>query len=164
MLGYFKDFIVNIFFIFSPLVFYPYIYRTKSNILLFRFLLYILFSFALIATMSFPISINGLIYDFRSIPLAVGSLYGGIPILILLYVTIILYRYCMGSPHDLIYAFSLIPSLIIVMYSLRLYPSLRLYQKIILSIILSSIIKLSILHNSVFDLKREKTNNLRAIA
>jgi two-component system sporulation sensor kinase B len=142
MLSYFKDFIVNIFFIFSPLVFYPYIHRTKSNILLYRFLLYILFSFALIATMSFPISLNGLIYDFRSIPLAIGSLYGGIPILLLLYVTLLLYRHCMGSPNEWIYAISLIPSLIIVIFSLRHYHSLKLYQKIILSVILCSVIKL----------------------
>jgi two-component system sporulation sensor kinase B len=142
MLSYFKDFIVNIFFIFSPLVFYPYIHRAKSNILLYRFLLYILFSFALIVTMSFPISINGLIYDFRSTPLVIGSLYGGIPILILLYFTLILYRYFMGSPNELIYAFSIIPSLIIVIFSIRNYNYLKLYQKIILSIILSSIIKL----------------------
>jgi two-component system sporulation sensor kinase B len=142
MLSYFKDFIVNIFFIFSPLVFYPYIYRTKSNILLYRFLLYILFSFALIVTMSFPINLNGLTYDFRAIPLAIGSLYGGIPVLILLYLTLILYRYLMGSPNELIYAISIIPSLIIVIFSLRNYNSLKLYQKIILSVILSTIIKL----------------------
>jgi two-component system sporulation sensor kinase B len=142
MLSYFKDFIVNIFFIFSPLVFYPYIYRTKSNILLYRFLLYILFSFAIIVTMSFPINLNGLTYDFRAIPLAIGSLYGGIPVLILLYLTLILYRYLMGSPNELIYAMSLIPSLIVVIFFLRNYSSLKLYQKIILSVILSAIIKL----------------------
>jgi two-component system sporulation sensor kinase B len=142
MLIYFKDFIVNIFFIFSPLVFYPYIHRTKSNILLYRFLLYILFSFALIVTMSFPISLNGLIYDFRSIPLAIGSLYGGIPTLILLYLTLILYRNFMGNPHELIYAISIIPSLMIVIFSLRIYNSLKLYQKIVLSVFLCTIIKL----------------------
>jgi two-component system sporulation sensor kinase B len=142
MLSNFQDFIVNIFFIFSPLVFYPYIHRTKSNILLYRFLLYILFSFALIATMSFPIFLNGLIYDFLSIPLAIGSLYGGIPILISLYLTLVLYRSFMGNPHDLIYAFSIIPSLIIVIFSLRHYNSLKLYQKIILTVILCTIIKL----------------------
>jgi two-component system sporulation sensor kinase B len=142
MLSYFKDFIVNIFFIFSPLVFYPYIYRTKSNILLYRFLLYVLFSFALIVTMSFPTYLNGLSYDFRSIPLVIGSLYGGIPLLILLYLTLILYRYLMGSPNELIYAISLIPSLIVVIFSLRHYNSLKLFQKIILSVFLSTIIKL----------------------
>ncbi|NRF95552.1 hypothetical protein HQN89_32450 [Paenibacillus frigoriresistens] len=45
-------------------------------------LLYILFSFAQIVTMSIPINLDGLIYDFRSIPLAIGSLYGGINFLI----------------------------------------------------------------------------------
>ena len=69
MIGYFKDLILNIFIIFTPLVFYPYIHKTKSRILLYRFLLYILFSIAIISTMSVPIHLNGLIYDFRSIPI-----------------------------------------------------------------------------------------------
>jgi two-component system sporulation sensor kinase B len=92
--------------------------------------------------MSFPTYLNGLSYDFRSIPLVIGSLYGGIPLLILLYLTLILYRYLMGSPNELIYAISLIPSLIIVIFSLRHYNSLKLFQKIILSVFLSTIIKL----------------------
>jgi two-component system sporulation sensor kinase B len=92
--------------------------------------------------MSFPINLDGLIYDFRSIPLVLGSLYGGIPVLILLYLTLILYRSFMGSPNEWIYALSIIPSLIVVVFSLRLYHSSRLYRKIILSVIFITIIKL----------------------
>jgi two-component system sporulation sensor kinase B len=142
MISYFKDFLLNIFIIFSPLVFYPYIHKTKSKALLYRFLLYILFSFAIIITMSFPIKLNGLIYDFRSIPLAIGSLYGGIQVSILLYLTLILYRYFMGSPYNLLYVISIIPSFIMVIFILRRYSFIKLYQKIILSVILCTVIKL----------------------
>jgi two-component system sporulation sensor kinase B len=92
--------------------------------------------------MSFPINFDGLIYDFRSIPLVIGSLYGGIPVLILLYLTLILYRSFMGSPHEWIYAFSIIPSLILVVVSLRFYNSSRLSRKIVISVILITLIKL----------------------
>jgi two-component system sporulation sensor kinase B len=142
MLSYFKDFLINIFFILSPLVFYPYIYKIKSRTLLYRFYLYILFSFAILIIMSFPIQINGVIYDFRSIPLTVGSLYGGIQVSILLFLTVALYRCFLGSPHEFLYAISLIPSLVMVIYSLRRYSLLKLHQKVILSVILCTFIKL----------------------
>jgi two-component system sporulation sensor kinase B len=142
MLSYFKDFIVNIFFIFSPLAFYPYIYKTKNNILLYRFLLYILFAAGLVITISFPISLNGLLYDFRSICLAVGSLYGGVQVSVLLYLTLTLYHYSMGSPHDLLYALSSLPSFALVILCLRKYRNLSLCRKIIVSVLLCTVIKL----------------------
>ncbi len=142
MIHYFKDILLNIFIIFSPLVCYPYIYKTKNRTGLYRFLLYILFSFSLIVTMSFPISLNGIIYDFRSIPLAIGSLYGGIHVSVLLYSTLILYRYVLGNAHNLLYAVSILPSLALVIYSLKRYDTLKLPQKIELSVLLCSLIKL----------------------
>lgn len=142
MISYFKDFLLNIFIIFSPLFFYPYIYRTKSNPLLNSAILYILFSIALILTMSFPVSLNGLTYDFRSIPLVIGSLYGGPRVSLLLFITLILNRHLMGSPHNLIYAISLLPNYIMVLLLKRGYGSLKLYQKIVVAIVLCTSIKL----------------------
>lgn len=75
MINYHKDFLLNIFFIFFPLVFYPYTLKARSNLLLHRFLLYILFAVPLLSTMSFPLKLNGLIYDLRSIPLTIGFFY-----------------------------------------------------------------------------------------
>ncbi|MED4599558.1 ATP-binding protein [Paenibacillus validus] len=143
MIAYFKDFLLNIFIIFSPLVFYPYIYKTKSRILLYRLLLYILFAFALVVTMSFPINLNGLNYDFRSIPLAVGALYGGTQVSLLLYATLILYRYLAGYPYNLFYAIALLPSFIVIVFSLRKYAYLKLSHKIIAAVLLCTLIKLT---------------------
>ena len=144
MVAYFKDFLLNIFLVFSPLVFYPYVYRTKNNDIVYRLLLFILFSFALTTTMLFPINLNGLIYDFRSIPMIIGSLYGGPVVSILLHGTLVLYRYFLGNPNNLFYALSVLPSLFIVLFATRRYGTLKLYQKILLSIILCTLMKLSI--------------------
>lgn len=141
MVVYFKDFLLNIFFIFSPLVFYPYVYKFKNKILLYYFLLFILFSLILIIIMSLPININGLIYDFRSIPVIIGSLYGGTLVSILLYCTLVLYRYILENPNNLIYAISILPSLLIVLFALRRYSTLKVYQKIIVSVILCTLMK-----------------------
>lgn len=142
MVAHYKDFLLNVFLIFSPLVFYPYIYRMKSRTTLYRSLLYILFAVALITTMSFPINIYGLTYDFRTIPLVLGSLYGGMPVAALLYATLLLYRSVLGSPNELYYILSILPSLIIVYATIRRFGSLKLVHKIIAAVALSSLIKL----------------------
>ncbi|MFD0682434.1 MULTISPECIES: ATP-binding protein [unclassified Paenibacillus] len=142
MLSYFKDFIVNIFFIFSPLVFYPYIYRTKSRVPLYKFLLYILFSVALVITMSFPLNINGMVYDFRSIPIVLGALYGGLEVSILLFVTLITYRHLLGSPVNLLYSVASVPSFTMIAVSYKKFVNLKLYQKIAAAVILCTFFKL----------------------
>lgn len=141
-MGYLKDLLLNIFIICSPLVFYPYIHKVKNNTKLFRLLLYVLFAIAIITTMSFPINLNGLLYDFRSIPLAIGSLFGGIQVSILLYATLLLYRYFIGSPNDWIYVFSLVPSFMVFLYIYKRYSALTLTRKISVAIIYCTLIKL----------------------
>jgi two-component system sporulation sensor kinase B len=128
--------------IFSPLVFYPYVYKTRSKTLLYSFLLYILFSLALITTMSFPINLNGLIYDFRSVPVIIGSLYGGPIVSILLFCTLVLYRYILGNPNNLFYIISILPIILIVNFALRRFSPTKVYQKIIVAISLCTLMKL----------------------
>jgi len=142
VLEYFKDFLLNIFIIFSPLAFYPYIYKAKSKPLLYRFLMYIFFALAIITTMSFPVTINGLLYDFRSIPLALGSLYGGVQVSILLYLTLMLYRCFLGNPHVWIYMLAVLPGFIIFLFLYKSFQSLKLVQKIAVAFLLCSLIKL----------------------
>ncbi|WP_231506192.1 ATP-binding protein [Paenibacillus sp. UNC451MF] len=139
---YFKDYLLNLFFIFSPLVLYPYIYKTKKKPLLYRFLIYTLFACALIVTMSFPTHLDGLLFDFRSIPLTLGSLYGGIPVSIILYITLMLYRLITGNPNNLIYIVSLAPSFVILLYYIKRYPTFKLRQKVLSAVLLCTLIKL----------------------
>lgn len=143
MVDFYKDIILNIVIIFSPLALYPYIQqKTKNRIALNRSLMYILFAAALVTTMSFPINLNGLIYDFRLIPLTIGSLYGGWQVSILLYVTLITYRYLIGSPNDIYYLLSLLPSIVFLILFLKKFDYLRLIQKIIFSILVCTLIKM----------------------
>jgi len=141
MIIYFKDFILNMFFVCVPLFFYPYIQKVKGNLYLHRFFLFILFAFGLVLTMLFPLDLGGLIYDFRSIPLTLGALYGGVPVASLLFLTLINVRFHIG-PNGLLYALSVVPAYTLVIFARRKYEALPLYQKIALSIALCSLIKL----------------------
>jgi two-component system sporulation sensor kinase B len=137
-----KDFLLNILFIFFPLIFYPYVHKFKPNFRIYRFLLYLLFSLSLIISMSFPVNVNGVVYDLRSVPLALGSLYGGPEVGFCLFFTAIFYRYAMEYPNPLLYAFSLLPSLVMVMLCYRKFSSITVYKKIALSVVVCTLIKL----------------------
>ncbi|WP_209123308.1 ATP-binding protein [Alkalihalobacillus sp. BA299] len=142
MVVYLKDFLLNIFIILSPLVFYPYIHKLKNKTFLYRTMLGMLFSVILILIMSLPININGLIYDFRSIPVIIGSLYGGSIVSIFLFITLITYRFILGNPNNLVYAISLLPSLFLILFTLSKYGYLKVYQKVALAVVLSILMKM----------------------
>lgn len=142
MLLYLKDFLLNICVIFSPLVFYPYVKRTQNHVILYKSLLYLLFSLAIITTMLFPLSVNGLTHDFRSIPLVVGSLYGGPIVSLLLFGTLVLWRYLLGNANQLFYIVSLLPSVFIVLLAIRSFSFLKVYQKMMVAVTLCWLMKL----------------------
>ncbi|MBE4908478.1 ATP-binding protein [Bacillus luteolus] len=142
MVTIFKDFILNIFFIFSPLIFYPYIYKIKHRVFLYRFLLTILFSVILIIVMTLPINVNGLTYDFRSIAVIVGSLYGGPVVSVVLFGVLIIYRFILGNANTFLYAISLIPTIFIVFLTLKRFNSIKIYQKIIMAVVLCTLMKI----------------------
>ncbi|RJE84347.1 hypothetical protein D3P07_23575 [Paenibacillus sp. 1011MAR3C5] len=137
-----KDFLLNVLIISSPFVLYPYLYRLKNRLLYYRFLMFFIFALALIVTMCFPVKISGFNYDFRSIPLTIGSLYGGGVIALLLYGTLIATRYLLGSPDNLIYAISILPTYLIVYIAIRRFQHASLAWKIAWAVILSILIKL----------------------
>ena len=142
MVANLKDFMLTIFFVFLPLVFYPYIYKFKSNEHLFRILLTILFSIILVTIMSFPINVGGVIYDFRSIPVVVGSLYGGPVVSVFLFFILVTYRWIFGNPHMLLYIFSIIPAFLLIFLTFRKYTPLRSAHKVTIAVILSTLMKL----------------------
>ncbi|MDR6879753.1 LytS/YhcK type 5TM receptor domain-containing protein [Bacillus sp. 3255] len=100
MINFFKDFLLNIFFIFSPLTVYPYLYRSQRDVFKYRVVIALFFTLAIAASMLFPVNFNGLVYDFRSIPLLIGSLYGGIYVSMVLYAATIVCRVIIGSPYN----------------------------------------------------------------
>ncbi|RNB87221.1 hypothetical protein EDM56_16220 [Brevibacillus fluminis] len=142
MIVYFKDFLLNTFIIFSPLVFYPFIYQTKERPRLYRFLVGCMFSVAIVVTMSFPLIVKGVTYDFRSIPLTVGCLYGGPITSAILYFIVTCYRCVLGQPSNLLYALALLPSLVIVQLLWKKYQTSKPYQKIVIAVFLCTTMKL----------------------
>jgi two-component system sporulation sensor kinase B len=81
-------------------------------------------------------------YDFRSVPVIIGALYGGPIVSILLFCTLVLYRYILANPNNLLYCISILPILLIVNFALRRFSPLKVYQKIIVSVILCTFMKL----------------------
>lgn len=93
--------------------------------------------------MSFPVKVNEVTYDFRSVPLAIASLYGGPVVSILLYLTLLIYRFLLGNPNNVLYAVSILPSFAFVLLLYKNYPYQKLYQKIAVAILLCTAIKLT---------------------
>lgn len=105
--------------------------------------MYVLFATALLLSMSFPVKVNEVTYDFRSVPLAIASLYGGPVVSILLYLTLLIYRFLLGNPNNVLYALSILPSFAFVLLLYKNYPYQKLYQKIAVAILLCTAIKLT---------------------
>lgn len=128
-----EDFLLNIISILFPIVFYPYLFKNENNTWLNRTFVYVFFALALILTMSFPVEINQMIYDFRSLPLTIGSLYGGPVVAALLFGTASLYRYLMGVPNSFLYAVSMFSSLAVAYYIVKHFFSFGLWKRIIMA-------------------------------
>lgn len=142
MVVYLKDFLLTIFFIFLPLVLYPYVYKFKNREVFYRTLLTVLFSLILLIVMSLPINIGGLIYDFRSVPVIVGSLYGGPIASVVLFCILVIYRWILGNPNMPLYIVSIVPAFLLVLLTLRKYNPLKRGKKVIIAIILCTLMKL----------------------
>ncbi|CAG7652216.1 ATP-binding protein [Paenibacillus allorhizosphaerae] len=140
MISILKDYLLNIFIIFSPLVVFPYIYRFQYS-KYYRVILCVLFSLSIMVTMSFAVSINGLSHDFRAIPLTVGSLYGGPQVSVVLYLALILYRLLMGNVNGLYHVISMLPTFLLFVFLFRMYARLSLTKKIICAILVSALVK-----------------------
>ncbi|MFD0589611.1 ATP-binding protein [Paenibacillus sp. GCM10027627] len=137
-----EDFLLNMLIISSPFMLYPYIRKVKNKYVPFRVLLYLLCATAIIVTMCFPVYFNGLTYDFRSVPLVLGSLYGGGAVSFMLFVTLMAGRFWLGYPATVIYAMSFMPSYFIVLTAIRWYKHAALSQKILLAMAACTLVKL----------------------
>ncbi len=60
----------------------------------------------------------------------------------MLYITLVLYRYVMENPSNLLYCIALLPTYFIVIWYMKTWHSLKVYRKVIDSIIICSSIKL----------------------
>lgn len=139
------DFFINILVIFLPLAFVPYLLKIEHKTFLYKAFLFIFFALAIVCTMTFPVKINSLTYDFRIVPLTVGSLYGGPYVALLLYAVLILYRWLISNPNQLYYLISAAPSFLIFIVLSRKYRSFPIYNKFFMAIFASLFVRTFIL-------------------
>lgn len=135
MFAIYKDFTLNFFYIFFiPTVFFALVRRKGSCVWPYRLFIFLIFSLSLVSSMSVPVTINDMTYDFRAIPLTVGSLYGGMPVAFLLYLILISFRYFMGNPNQLEYMIAIIPTFFILCLIIKKYQELSVWRKVTASI------------------------------
>lgn len=143
MLLFLKEFLLNLLIISTPFVLYPYLHRFRDNIAAYRVFLLMLCAVTILATMSFPVTINGLAYDFRVVPLIIGSLYGGWIVSLVLYGVILTVRLVSGSPDMLMYVLSLLPTLALAWVAIKLFQQASLRRRMLIAVIASALIKLA---------------------
>lgn len=143
MLLFLKEFLFNVLIISSPFVLYPYLHRFRENVAAYRVFLLMLCTVTIAATMSFPVTINGLTYDFRAVPLVIGSLYGGWIVSLALYGVILAVRYISGMPEMLAYAFSLLPTFALTWAAIRLFGHASLRFRMFIAVMACVFIKLT---------------------
>ncbi|WP_274365674.1 sensor histidine kinase [Paenibacillus thermotolerans] len=137
----YKDLLLNVFIILIPLVFFQYTTMFKNK--WFRILSwFVLYAVPMFLTMTFPINAEGTVFDFRSVPLTVGSLYGGVYGTIFLYVSLFVFRSFQGGIQMLYYFLALLPSLIIVCIISYKFLALRFRDKIFVSVLVCLLIRL----------------------
>ncbi|MBD0384244.1 ATP-binding protein [Paenibacillus sedimenti] len=159
MINDYRDLLLNLFLVFLPITLYANVIKADRTQLYNRAFTFVLFCAALILTMSFPVVINQSTFDFRAVPLAIGSLYGGVYVSILLYACLMVYRFILGSLNSVEYFFSIVPTFIAILWFIRKFPAFTLYQKIFSSVLVYFIIRVG-----SFITYSYLTNNLGSMA
>lgn len=68
-----RELLFNLFIVFLPVIIYPYIMKTDRENGYNRVIIATVFSITLVATMTFPVVLNGLTFDLRAVALSIGS-------------------------------------------------------------------------------------------
>ncbi|SFL12829.1 two-component system, sporulation sensor kinase B [Paenibacillus sp. 1_12] len=140
-----SNFLLNIFFIMFPLIFYQFSVHEKmserkisKNVVIFS-----LFATPMILCMFFPpVEVNDLIFDLRIIPLILGCFYGNSITSVLLFFSLIGVRFMIGGTGAYLNLVSSTLSFIVIIALSKKYHSFRLIHKILLSSILSFVCKI----------------------
>lgn len=142
MFNHVRDLLFNLFIVFLPVVIYPYIMKTDRENGSTRIIIAVVFSFTLVATMTFPVVLNGLTFDLRAVALSIGSLYGGVYVSLFLYAVVLIYRFILDSPNQMAYIISFVPTFLVIIWFIIKFQGLSLIQKMISSILVYASIRL----------------------
>ncbi|SFT08306.1 two-component system, sporulation sensor kinase B [Paenibacillus sp. BC26] len=119
--------ILNAFIIFLPLIFYRHTYKRKHPLFV-----YVLFLIPMIITMTFPVKIFDSVLDLRGIPLVIGSLYGGLYTMLLLFGSLLAYRQILGGIDLFHYFLSLLPSIVLLLLLVKKYEKAEAKRRMLL--------------------------------
>ncbi|AZN40975.1 ATP-binding protein [Paenibacillus albus] len=122
-----SDFILNAFIIFLPLIFYRPFYKNKHPLFM-----YVLFLIPMIITMTFPVRIFDSVLDLRAIPLVIGSLYGGVYTMLLLFASLLGYRQILGAIDLFHYSLSLLPTIILLKFLFVMFETASAKKRMLL--------------------------------
>ncbi|NRF96137.1 two-component sensor histidine kinase [Paenibacillus frigoriresistens] len=139
-----SNFLLNIFFILFPLIFYQFTVHEKMNErkALKNVIIFFLFATPMVLCMYFPpVEVKGLIFDLRIIPLILGCFYGNSKTSIMLFFSLISVRFMLGGTGAYLNLISSTLSFIVIIYLSKKYHSYSLINKILTSSILSFVCK-----------------------
>ncbi|MCY9664825.1 HAMP domain-containing histidine kinase [Paenibacillus alginolyticus] len=140
-----SKFLLNIFFIMFPLMFYQFAVYEKMNErkALKNVILFSLFATPMFLCMFFPpVEAKGLIFDLRIIPLILGCFYGNSITSIMLFFSLISVRFMIGGTGAYLNLVSSTLSFIVIISLSKKYHSYSLINKILTSSILSFVCKM----------------------
>ncbi|NIK77959.1 two-component system sporulation sensor kinase B [Paenibacillus castaneae] len=140
-----SKFLLNIFFILFPLIFYQFTIHEKMNEkkALKNVVIFFLFATPMILCMYFPpVEVKGLIFDLRIIPLILGCFYGNSKISIMLFFSLISVRFMIGGTGAYLNLISSTISFMVIISLSKKYRSYSLINKILASSILSFVCKM----------------------
>ncbi|NOU92809.1 two-component sensor histidine kinase [Paenibacillus sp. LMG 31456] len=140
-----SNFLLNIFFILFPLIFYQFTIHEKMNhrTAFKNVVIFFLFATPMILCMYFPpVEANGLIFDLRIIPLILGCFYGNSKTSIMLLLSLISVRFMIGGTGAYLNLISSTLSFIVIISLSNKYHSYSLFNKILISSILSFVCKI----------------------
>lgn len=127
--------LLNIFFVTFPLIFYSII--LNENTLRRPWIrdgsFFLLFGGSAVLCMTFPITHqNGLLFDFRIIPVILAGLYGNLRTALAVYAGVVAVRFVLGGNGAYLNLVSSTIALLFILIAVRKYRSLTLVQKIVL--------------------------------
>ncbi|TDF96604.1 sensor histidine kinase [Paenibacillus piri] len=150
-----NEFLLNVFFIMFPLIFYQFVIqeKMKRHFIANTMLTYLLFGLPMVLCMFFPIvKEEEFLFDLRVIPLLLGCFYGNLTTALMLFVTLVGSRFMLGGMGAYLNLISSSISFLIFISFAKRFHSLRLVHKIVFAAALSFICKLiGISSNLLFD-------------
>ncbi|MBB5173829.1 sensor histidine kinase [Texcoconibacillus texcoconensis] len=149
-----EELFLNVLFLIVLILFVPLLLEVHGYTLTKRiktFVLYTTTSLAIIACMSFPIpTMDGYIFDLRTIALVYGGLYGGVPAAITFSTIAIVYRFVIGGAGVIASTFVILFLLVLLILLTRRFHAGSRKKRIVIGTSLSCFTATVTILNSVF--------------